>query len=85
MILNDGGRLSGQVTPWAAQWNGNSFNQGTPKPDGSVPGSTTLLSGTYDAATRRYVLNWKSLIVSGPFDSFTGSWHLTGTFTPTGG
>lgn len=83
-VLNDRGRLSGQVTAWAAQWNNNSFNQGTPKPDGSVPGATTHLAGTYDAATGRYVLEWRSLIVTGPFDSFTGSWHLTGTFTPAG-
>lgn len=83
-IYADGGRLSGQVTAWAAQWNGNSFNQGTPKPDGSTPGMTTPLTGTYDAASRRYVLNWKSLIVTGPFNGFTGSWHLTGTFTPAG-
>jgi len=84
-IHADGGRLSGQVTAWAAQWNGNSFNQGTPKPDGGTPGMTTTLTGTYDAATRRYVLNWKSLIVTGPFNGFTGSWHLIGTFTPAGG
>jgi hypothetical protein len=40
------------------------------------------VSGTYDAATGHFVLQWKSLIVGGPFDRFTGSWHLEGTFVP---
>lgn len=81
-IVHRDGRLGGQITAWAAQWNDQNFNQGTPKPDGSLPGATTPLSGTYDAATRRFVLTWKSLIVGGPFDSFIGSWHLEGTFEP---
>lgn len=42
----------------------------------------TIFSGTYDAASKRFVLTWKSLIVGGPFDSFIGSWHLEGTFEP---
>jgi hypothetical protein len=90
------GTLSGQTTAWAAQWNGQSFNQGTPKPDGSFAGlpgitpaldraaGTVALSGTYDAATSRYTLDWQSLIVGGPFDSYTGRWHLEGTFVPAG-
>jgi len=81
-IVNNGGQLSGQVTAWVAQWNGQSFNQGTPKPDGTVPSPTTHLSGTYDATSQQYTLDWKSLIVGGPFNGFTGVWHLTGTFVP---
>jgi len=81
IVLQDG-RLSGQTTAWVAQWNGLSFNQGSPKPDGTSPGSTTPVSGTYDAATKHFVLQWKSLIVGGPFDGFTGGWHLEGTFVP---
>lgn len=34
---------------------------------------------------RHFVLTWKSLIVSGPFNLFTGAWHLEGTFVPQGG
>jgi hypothetical protein len=30
----------------------------------------------------RYTLEWKSLIVGGPFNGFTGRWHLEGTFVP---
>jgi hypothetical protein len=78
------GKLSGQLTAWAAQWNGQSFNQGTPKPDGTAPPPTTPLSGTYDPATGRYALDWKSLIVGGPFNGFTGVWHLEGTFATAG-
>jgi len=79
-IFDASGVLSGQVTAWNAQWNGNSFNQGTPKPDGTTPGGTTPLTGTYDARTGRFTLEWKSLIVGGPFDKFIGFWHLAGTF-----
>jgi hypothetical protein len=82
-IVAQDGKLSGQTTAWVAQWNGLSFNQGSPKPDGTSPGSTQPVTGTYDAATRHFVLQWKSLIVGGPFDRFTGSWHLEGTFVPT--
>jgi hypothetical protein len=81
-ILNDNGRLSGQLTAWVAQWNGQSFNQGTPKPDGSVPPPTTPLTGTYDASSHKFTLVWRSLIVGGPFNGFTGLWHLSGTFVP---
>jgi hypothetical protein len=77
------GKLSGQITAWDAQWNGQSFNQGTPKPDGTVPAPTTPVTGTYDVTSHRFTLQWKSLIVGGPFNGFTGAWHLAGTFVPT--
>jgi hypothetical protein len=76
------GKLTGQTTAWDAQWNGLSFNQGSPKPDGTSPGHTEPVTGTYDAAGGHFVLQWKSLIVGGPFDGFTGRWHLEGTFVP---
>ncbi len=76
------GKLTGQTTAWDAQWNGLSFNQGSPKPDGTSPGHTQPVSGTYDATTGHFVLQWKSLIVGGPFDGYTGGWHLEGTFVP---
>jgi len=81
-IAQQGGKLGGQLTAWAAQWNGSSFNQGTPKPDGSTPSPTTPLSGTYSSTTRKFTLTWKSLIVGGQFNGFTGYWHLEGTFVP---
>jgi len=81
-VYNDNGTLSGQITAWDAQWNGQSFNQGTPKPDGTRPAPTTAVSGTYDAATGAFVLTWRSLIVGGPFNGFSGKWQLAGTFVP---
>jgi hypothetical protein len=81
-IVDTAGTLSGQITAWVAQWNGQSFNQGTPKPNGTLPAPTTPVTGTYDAATHRFTLTWKSLIVGGPFNGFTGSWHLAGTYVP---
>ena len=48
----------------------------------SLPGATTVLSGTYDATTGAFTLTWKSLIVGGPFNGFIGLWHLVGHFVP---
>jgi hypothetical protein len=81
-IVDDAGHLSGQTTAWAVGWNGQWFNQGSPKPNGTLPSGTTAVSGSYDAATGDYVLEWKSLIVGGPFNGFLGSWHLEGKFVP---
>jgi hypothetical protein len=76
------GRLHGQLQAFTAQWNRLTFNQGSPKPDGSRPGITSPVRGRYDARTRRYVLEWTSAIVGGPFNGFTGLWHFEGTFKP---
>jgi hypothetical protein len=81
-IVNNGGKLSGQIQAWSAAWNKLYFNQGSPKPDGSDPGLTAPLTGTYDSATNAFVLTWTSQVVGGPFNGFTGYWHLAGTFVP---
>jgi len=81
-ITVDGGKLTGDLRAFAAAWNKQHFNQGSPKPDGSKPGITSDPTGTYDAATRRYTLEWASQIVGGPFNNFTGVWHFEGTFEP---
>jgi hypothetical protein len=78
------GKLTGQVEAVSAAWNDQYFNQGTPKPGGGTPGLTAPVSGTYDAATHAFVLTWSSQVVGGPFNGFTGYWHLQGTFTPAG-
>jgi hypothetical protein len=77
------GKLSGQVEAWSASWNKTYFNQGSPKPGGSNPGLTEPLSGTYSAKTHAFVITWTSQVVGGPFNGFTGFWHLTGTFHST--
>lgn len=79
-ITDEDGTLSGQTTAVTAAYGGQQFNQGAPKPDGSLPGETAEVSGTYDAETGAYTLDWASQIVGGSFDGFTGVWHLEGTF-----
>jgi hypothetical protein len=81
-IINTKGMLSGQVEAWSAAWNKLYFNQGSPKPDGSHPGLTKAVSGTYNSHTHAFVLTWSSQVVGGPFNGFTGYWHLAGTFIP---
>ena len=76
------GQLSGNLAAFAASWNNQPFNQGSPKPDGAMPGLTSGPTGTYDAATRRFTLEWASQIVGGPFNNFTGVWHFEGRFEP---
>jgi hypothetical protein len=78
------GKLSGDLRAFAAQWNRQSFNQGSPKPDGAKPGITSPVSGTYDPKTRAFTLEWTSSIVGGPFNGFTGQWHLEGNFVSCG-
>ncbi|MBV9665168.1 MAG: hypothetical protein JOZ37_14475, partial [Actinobacteria bacterium] len=83
-VQADGGKLTGDLRAWEATWNKQDFNQGAPKPDGSMPKLTTAPHGTYDASTGAFVLEWTSTISGGPFNDFTGSWHLAGTFRPAG-
>jgi hypothetical protein len=85
ITADDGGTLTGATAAFGAAWNREDFNQGSPKPDGSRPGSTSGPSGTYDVATGAFTLEWTSLIVGGPFNNFTGVWHLEGTFAAQGG
>jgi hypothetical protein len=82
IIASPDGKLSGQVQGWTASWNKLYFNQGSPKPNGTFPRITTPVSGAYNATTRAFVIDWASSIVGGPFNRFTGVWHLTGTFEP---
>jgi hypothetical protein len=81
-IAVKGGKLTGDLKAVDASWNFEDFNQGSPKPDGSRPGLTKPVSGTYDSKTKRFVLEWASQIVGGPFNDFTGVWHFEGTFQP---
>jgi hypothetical protein len=77
-----GGKISGQLQAWSASWNKLYFNQGSPKPGGAQPGLTAPVTGTYNAKTHAFVLTWTSQVVGGPFNGFTGQWHLTGVFVP---
>ncbi|MFT3899294.1 MAG: hypothetical protein QM728_03490 [Gordonia sp. (in: high G+C Gram-positive bacteria)] len=105
------GKLTADVSSWAASWNEQEFNQGAPKPVSStgakapgqekagrawdwvankwldVPPKANVTgdgaTGTYDESTKRYTLTWTSHIKDGPFNGFTGVWHLEGVFEPT--
>ena len=79
-IANNGCVLSGGLRAFDVGWNNLNFNQGSPKPDGTKPGLTAGPTGLYDSSTGKYVLEWTSQIVGGPFNGFTGKWYLTGTF-----
>ncbi len=83
-ITVEDGKLSGDLSAYAAAWNKQHFNQGAPKPGGERPGLTAGPTGTYDEATKAYVLDWSSQIAGGPFNDFTGVTHLEGTFEPKG-
>lgn len=76
---DESGALTGELAGVLVSWNGQQFNQGSPKPDGSVTGGTTPVTGTYDSTSGAYTLDWTSQIAGGPFDGFTGVWHLEGT------
>ncbi|GAA1461404.1 hypothetical protein [Williamsia maris] len=109
-VQNDGGKLTANLTAWAASWNNQEFNQGAPKVAAKagpkVPGAEQAeqawdyvsqkwlgqsaaapvqgpsATGTYDSSAKTYELQWTSLIVGGPFNGFTGVWHLEGAFEP---
>jgi hypothetical protein len=57
-------------------WVAHKYLAGAPKPTISGDGAT----GTYDAQTGAFVLQWTSPIIGGPFNGFTGLWHLEGVF-----
>jgi hypothetical protein len=77
-----GTKVTGDLRAWTAEWNKIYFNQGAPKPNGTLPGFTKPVSGTYDPKTKAYEISWYSLIVGGPFNGFTGYWHLQGKVLP---
>jgi hypothetical protein len=72
------GKVTGDLRAFSAAWNGQFFNQGSPKPDGSKPGNTTEVTGTYDSSSKKLRLSWASQIVGGPFNNFTGVWNFEG-------
>ena len=81
VITYDGkGHLKGDLSAFAAWWSKQKFNQGSPKPGGAKPGLTAGPTGTYNPKTKAFVLTWSSAIVGGPFNGFTGQWHLQGKF-----
>jgi hypothetical protein len=74
--------LRGDLRGMSMPWNGEFFNQGAPKPDGSRPPGTTDPAGAYDTATQTFTLEWTSAIVGGALNNCYGVWHLEGRFEP---
>jgi hypothetical protein len=81
-IVDAKGKLTGQVAAWSIAWKKMFMNQGSLKPGQSLRRTHSTLSGIYNRSTRAFVLMWTSPVVGGPFDGFTGYWHLEGTFNP---
>ena len=93
-IIHDGaGKIStdSDLRAVSAAWNGNQasttageghYNQGAPKPDGNTEAPTKRASGTYNATTKAFVIEWQSKIIGGAFNGNSGKWHLEGTFDP---
>ncbi|WP_068271758.1 hypothetical protein [Aldersonia kunmingensis] len=79
-IYATGTALSGDLSSLGVTWNNQVFNQGAPKPGGGLPGKTSAIRGTIDPASGNFVLEWTSQIVGGPFNNFTGLWHLAGQY-----
>lgn len=78
--VDEAGKVTGTISCWQAAYNNAYYNQGAPKPDGTNPGFTsTGVTGTYDEASGKVVLEWASIIVGGAFNNFGGAWHLEGT------
>ncbi len=71
-----GSKLTAKLSALTATWNKLYFNQGSPKPGSRTP----LATGTYNKKTKAYKLDWRSTISGGPFNGFTGIWHLEGAF-----
>jgi hypothetical protein len=78
-VVVRGNKITGNLSAWTAEWNKIYFNQGAPKPAAApYPGGTRPVIGTYNAKTKAFTITWYSLIVGGPFNGFTGFWHLQG-------
>ena len=82
-IYANGSELSGDLSSLGVTWNNQVFNQGAPKPGGSYDGKTSPIHGTIDGAGN-FVIEWTSQIVGGPFNNFTGLWHLAGQYRGSG-
>lgn len=71
--IANGNTILVNLSSFFANWNGSDFNQGTAAATGTV---TSVVGNAFS-----YTLDWTSLIVGGPFNNNTGTWHLTGTGT----
>ena len=59
-------------------WVAQKWLEAAPKSAVKGDGAT----GTYNPDTKAFTLEWTSYIDGGPFNGFTGYWHLEGVFEP---
>ena len=80
-VSSTGAKAAGQeqaerTWDWVAQ----KWLESAPKATVTGKGAT----GTYNPSTKAFTLEWTSFIEGGPFNGFTGLWHLEGVFEPSG-
>ena len=78
-VSNTGAKAPGQQTA-AKVWDWVAGHYLDAAPAATITGKSA--TGTYDPKTKAFTLEWTSPIVGGPFNGFTGFWHLEGTFEP---
>jgi hypothetical protein len=76
-VVNDGGRLTADLSSWAASWNGQEFNQGAPKP----VSSTGAKAPGQEEAERVYDWVAETFLESAPEATVSGD-GATGTYDP---
>lgn len=84
LTVDEDGAVTGDLRAVSVAYNGAYFAQGAPAPDGSMPGQTSPVEGTFDEASGTLVIEWAAQIVGGPFNNFTGIWHVEGTLQDAG-
>jgi hypothetical protein len=68
-ITLSGSTIEARLRHLYAQWNRQTFLQGA------------IVFGTYNSRTGHYSMSWQVKVHGGPFDGYTGHWHLQGTFS----
>jgi hypothetical protein len=80
-VQSTGAKAPGQQQAERAwDWVSQKWLDAAPKP--TVTGGGAV--GSYNPKTGAFALEWTSLIVGGPFNGFTGLWHLEGVYEPSG-
>jgi hypothetical protein len=83
-LTENGGKITGNLAAFSVAYQGANFNQGAPKPNGTLPGNSQAVTGTINCQGD-YTIHWASTIVGGSFSGFTGAWTFSGTFKPASG
>ena len=78
-VQSTGAKAPGQEQAERAwDWVAQKWLESAPKPTVNGTGAR----GTFNAKTKAFVLEWTSRIAGGPFNGFTGLWHIEGVYEP---